>query len=106
MTCRIRLEYMLSNRPNLFSITIAMESAKMENFRLNNKISMVTGGSKGIGFGIAKALAEAGSDIVLVARDKTNLNRTREELAGTGHILYVDGGLLSTFGPSSWQESG
>jgi len=78
----------------------------MKTFHLDNKISMVTGGSSGIGFGIAKALAEAGSDIVLVARDKTNLNRTREELAGTGHILYVDGGLLSTFGPSSWQESG
>ena len=36
----------------------------MEKFRLDNKMSMVTGGSKGIGFGIANALAEAGSDIV------------------------------------------
>ncbi len=56
----------------------------MEKFRLDNKISMITGGSKGIGFGIAKALAAAGSDIVLVARDKTNLDRARKELAGTG----------------------
>ena len=89
MTCRIRLEYMLPNRSNLFSITIAMESTKMENFRLNNKISMVTGGSKGIGFGIAKALAEAGSDIVLVARDKTNLDRARQELARTGRDILT-----------------
>ena len=59
----------------------------MEKFRLDNKMSMVTGGSKGIGFGIAKALAEAGSDIVLVARDKTNLDRAREELAGTGRNI-------------------
>ena len=59
----------------------------MEKFRLNNKISMVTGGSKGIGFGIAKALAEAGSDIVLVARDQTNLDRAREELARTGRDI-------------------
>jgi len=59
----------------------------MKTFRLDNKISMVTGGSSGIGFGIAKALAEAGSDIVLVARDKTNLNRAREELAGTGRNI-------------------
>ena len=48
---------------------------------------MVTGGSKGIGFGIAKALAQAGSDIVLVARDKTNLDKAREELAGTGRNI-------------------
>jgi len=59
----------------------------MEKFRLDNKMSMVTGGSKGIGFGIAKALAEAGSDIVLVARDETNLDRAREELAGTGRDI-------------------
>ena len=59
----------------------------MEKFRLDGKMSMVTGGSKGIGFGIAKALAEAGSDIVLVARNKTNLDKAREELARTGRSI-------------------
>jgi len=59
----------------------------MEKFRLDGKMSMITGGSKGIGFGIAKALAEAGSDIVLVARDKTNLDKAREELARTGRSI-------------------
>jgi len=59
----------------------------IEKFRLDNKMSMVTGGSKGIGFGIAKALAEAGSDIVLVARDKTDLDKAREELATTGRSI-------------------
>jgi gluconate 5-dehydrogenase len=59
----------------------------LEKFRLDNKISLVTGGSKGIGLGIAKALAEAGSDIVLVARDKTNLEKAREELSRTGRNI-------------------
>jgi gluconate 5-dehydrogenase len=59
----------------------------LDKFRLDNKVSMVTGGSKGIGFGIAKTLAEAGSDIVLVARDKTNLDNAREELARTGRSI-------------------
>ena len=59
----------------------------MDKFRLDNKVSMVTGGSKGIGFGIAKALAQAGSDIVLVARDKTNLVKARQELAAMGRNI-------------------
>lgn len=56
----------------------------MEKFRLDNKITLVTGGSKGIGFGIAKALAEAGSDLVLIARAKDTLNTALENLLPTG----------------------
>ena len=39
----------------------------MEKFNLNGKIALVTGCSKGIGFGIAKGLAEAGADIIGVS---------------------------------------
>jgi gluconate 5-dehydrogenase len=53
----------------------------MEQFRLNNKISLITGGSRGIGFGIASALAAAGSDIVLVARAEAQLEHAKEKLS-------------------------
>ena len=56
----------------------------MDKFRLDNKIALVSGGSKGIGLGIATALAEAGSDLVLVARDKKTLEAAREKLSDTG----------------------
>ena len=39
----------------------------MEKFKLSGKIALVTGCSKGIGFGIAKGLAEAGADIIGVS---------------------------------------
>ena len=39
----------------------------MEKFKLNGKIALVTGCSKGIGFGITKGLAEAGADIIGVS---------------------------------------
>ena len=60
-----------------------------ENFRLDNKISLVTGGSKGIGFGIAKALAEAGSDVVLLARNEADLEKARNTLSQTGRRVWV-----------------
>jgi gluconate 5-dehydrogenase len=55
----------------------------MDKFRLDNKTALVSGGSKGIGFGIATALAEAGSDLVLVARDQKTLDEAREKLSYT-----------------------
>ncbi len=40
-----------------------------EKLRLDNRLSLVTGWSKGIGFGVSKAMAEAVADIMLVARN-------------------------------------
>ncbi len=36
----------------------------LEKFKLDGKTALVTGCNRGIGFGIAKALAEAGADII------------------------------------------
>jgi len=59
----------------------------MNKFRLDNKIALVSGGSKGIGLGIATALAEAGSDLVLVARGQKTLEEAREKLSYTGRQI-------------------
>jgi NAD(P)-dependent dehydrogenase (short-subunit alcohol dehydrogenase family) len=39
-------------------------------FRLDGKVALVTGGSKGLGFAMANALASAGADIVLNSRNR------------------------------------
>ncbi|MEM5787124.1 MAG: glucose 1-dehydrogenase [Syntrophobacteraceae bacterium] len=50
-------------------------------FSLGGKVSLVTGGGRGIGFGIAKALAGAGSDLMLVARSESQLRESAQSLS-------------------------
>lgn len=53
---------------------------------LNGKSALVTGGSKGIGKGVAMALAGEGCDVCIVARDETALVDTVEEIRRTHDV--------------------
>jgi len=55
-----------------------------ELFSLNGRVAVVTGGSSGIGEAIASALALAGAQVVLVARDPTRLSATSRSLCQAG----------------------
>ena len=48
--------------------------------RLQDNVTIITGGGKGIGFGLAQAFAEEGSDLVLTGRTKSRLLTAKEEL--------------------------
>lgn len=53
-------------------------------FSLAGKRALVTGSSRGLGYAIASALAEAGADIVLNARDTVALGAAAQNLAAAG----------------------
>lgn len=51
-------------------------------------VAIVTGGSRGIGLGIARELARAGARVAVVARDGDRAAAAVEELPGDGHAAY------------------
>ena len=44
----------------------------LQSFSLKDKVSIVTGGGRGLGFALAEGLAEAGSNIVICSRKESN----------------------------------
>jgi len=51
-----------------------------DRFNLEGKVAIVTGGNGGIGKGIARGFAAAGSDIVIVARDQGKTDKAASEI--------------------------
>ena len=48
--------------------------------RLKGNVTIITGGGKGIGFGLAQAFAAEGSDIVITGRTESRLTAAKERL--------------------------
>jgi gluconate 5-dehydrogenase len=61
----------------------------LDRFRLDGKRALVTGGSRGFGRVIALAMAEAGADIILVARDPDALSKTAAEVRDRGREAWI-----------------
>ena len=61
----------------------------LELFNLKDDVAVVTGAGKGIGKGIAIALAEAGSNVVLASRTENDLNEVQEEIKKLGREAIV-----------------
>src|SRR3989344_8848319 len=51
---------------------------------LTGKVAIVTGGAKGIGYGIANRLAEAGVKVLVADLDDVTAEKTAQELTGKG----------------------
>lgn len=51
---------------------------------LQDKVAIVTGGSRGIGLAIAKKLAELGAEIVITARRQEELDKAAKEVRANG----------------------
>jgi NAD(P)-dependent dehydrogenase (short-subunit alcohol dehydrogenase family) len=60
-----------------------MSGNVLDQFRLDGKVALVTGGARGLGRVIADALASAGADVALTARDAEAAVRAADVIATT-----------------------
>jgi NAD(P)-dependent dehydrogenase (short-subunit alcohol dehydrogenase family) len=60
----------------------------MDRFRLDGKVALVTGGSRGLGRAMAQALAEAGASVALTARTREAAEAAATDITGDGLRAY------------------
>ena len=62
-----------------------------------NRVAVITGGSRGIGFGIAQKLAAEGFDLVIIGRREESELKDLDELRKCGQkVFYCQGDISST----------
>jgi NAD(P)-dependent dehydrogenase (short-subunit alcohol dehydrogenase family) len=58
--------------------------------KLGNKVAIITGGSRGIGFAIAKKFIAEGAQAMITGRQETSLKKARDELGRTTLTMTGD----------------
>lgn len=58
--------------------------------KLHQQVALITGGTKGIGFGIAKAFVEEGAKVFICARSEDTGSKAAEELGESAVFLKCD----------------
>ena len=63
---------------------IGLAPSTLERFRLDGKVALVVGGTRGLGQAMALALAAAGADVCVVGRGPAGLEETAEAITNLG----------------------
>jgi 7-alpha-hydroxysteroid dehydrogenase len=61
----------------------------LQRFRLDGRVAVVTGAGRGLGAAVARALAEAGADVVIAARSADDLEGVAADVAALGRSAEI-----------------
>ncbi|MDB6140954.1 MAG: Short-chain dehydrogenase [Verrucomicrobiaceae bacterium] len=61
----------------------------LDQFSLTGRRAVITGGSRGLGLEMARALGEAGAELILVGSDEARLAAAVQELRAQGHQVHA-----------------
>jgi NAD(P)-dependent dehydrogenase (short-subunit alcohol dehydrogenase family) len=62
---------------------------KIPSFDLTGKTAIITGATKGLGYGMAQTLASAGADLVVVSRTEADCQAVAAEIRGMGRRAHA-----------------
>lgn len=74
-------------------VTASVGAVILDRFRLDDRVAIVTGAGRGLGAAIAVAFAQAGADVVIAARTRSDLDAVAETVRDTGrraHVVVAD----------------
>lgn len=57
--------------------------------KLKDKTALITGGSKGIGKGIAEAYLKEGAEVIICGRSEESLKAAHKELSALGNVSFI-----------------
>lgn len=81
-----------------------MEQSILDLFKLNGKTALISGGNRGLGLAMAKALAEAGANISIAARDE-KINKASEELIQSSYSVSCISSVCDVTSEASVQQA-
>lgn len=62
----------------------------LDKFKLTDRIALVTGGNRGLGKQMARALAEAGASVALTSRDQARAEAAALDIMQTNSLVVED----------------